>query len=491
MPSPDSPAILVARFLQSNNYNETLSTLLAEAGLPLDAGVVQPGDITLEQVLEEKKIFDLSVNFEKVGVGDEDNGWTNPAPKTPSVINSGPSTANILHVSIEGLSKSTDQDPYSRVLLWTTADRRLNLASTERPYALVKTLNDGHDSPILSCAVIAERWLLSTSMSGQLVLSDLRSEKIVEQVQNHTKYVVKVAFCCEEGEDEETGSILVATAGWDQKVFLYRSKMVPEESGPVRRLGKPIASLSVPDNPESILIMKHPESGKPLIIMSTRDSTFLHYYGLPKESEETPSTSNSGAASSEALPSLVRLGRQNLAPHSNSWIAFSPSAFALSPSDPTLLAVATSSVPHMKLLLVRLLIPPPPLTSPTTATTGADPPATQAAQTREALRIADKEAAAILSYTNTLAPQTPYSTPQVCWRPDSSGVWVNGDDGVVRGIEARSGKVTQTLRDGHVPGSKIRCICAGVDASGREVVLSGGFDKRLVIWSVSEDASVS
>lgn len=57
-----------------------------------------------------------------------------------------------------------------------------------------------------------------------------------------------------------------------------------------------------------------------------------------------------------------------------------------------------------------------------------------------------------------MAPQTPYSTPQVVWRPDGAGVFVNGDDGVIRGLEARTGKVVTTLQGGHEVGSKIRTI---------------------------------
>ena len=80
-----------------------------------------------------------------------------------------------------------------------------------------------------------------------------------------------------------------------------------------------------------------------------------------------------------------------------------------------------------------------------------------------------------------MAPQTPYSTPAVAWRPDGSGVWVNGDDGAVRGIEASTGKVACTLR-GHEDGSKVRCLWAG-RVDGVEWMVSGGFDQRLIVWA--------
>ena len=152
----------------------------------------------------------------------------------------------------------------------------------------------------------------------------------------------------------------------------------------------------------------------------------------------------------------------------------------------------------MKLLLVRLLVPPyhPEQTLPTALTLTQplrtslldDSPATetQASQARAALVIAEREAAATLIHCTTMAPQTAYSTPAVAWRPDGSGVWVNSDDGVVRGIEASSGKVVASLQ-GHEAGTKVRCLWAGeVDGDGgkEEVLISGGFDQKLVVWRV-------
>lgn len=68
---------------------------------------------------------------------------------------------------------------------------------------------------------------------------------------------------------------------------------------------------------------------------------------------------------------------------------------------------------------------------------------------------------------------------------------MNGDDGVVRGVEARTGKVVSFLRGGHEAGSKVRSIWAGWVGEGQregreEWVVSGGFDRRLVVWRVGE-----
>ena len=49
---------------------------MAEAGLSLDVGTASKGDLTLEILLEEKRQFDLTTQFERLGT--ENNvvtGW--------------------------------------------------------------------------------------------------------------------------------------------------------------------------------------------------------------------------------------------------------------------------------------------------------------------------------------------------------------------------------------------------------------------------------
>ncbi len=75
-----------------------------------------------------------------------------------------------------------------------------------------------------------------------------------------------------------------------------------------------------------------------------------------------------------------------------------------------------------------------------------------------------------------------YSTPAVVWRPDGSGVFVNGDDGVIRGIEASTGRIKTSLK-GHEEGSKVRCLVSyRNEVDGEEWLVSGGFDQRLIVW---------
>lgn len=315
-----------------------------------------------------------------------------------------------------------------------------------------------------------------TSMSGKIVLYDCLSNTVVSERRDHSKYAVRVV------SRVQADGTLVATAGWDAKVFLYFIQ--GSADGPLQ-LQAPIATLTLPTNPEALLIVEHPETAKPLLVLTRRDSTFLYYYALPEP----------GTAATEGPSTLKLLGRQSLAPTSNAWVAFTPSSISLCPTDSSVVAVATSAVPHMKLIILRLLVPPAASTEAGSeevdSALAAPAPGTnqnevmtlnQTMQARAALALQERELAAIIVQCNTMAPQTAYSTPALAWRPDGSGVWVNGDDGIVRGIEASTGKVAASL-GGHEAASKVRCVWAGrVGQDGEEWMLSGGFDQKLIVW---------
>ncbi|KAL1634640.1 hypothetical protein SLS58_010582 [Diplodia intermedia] len=473
MPVPQ-PAVLVARFLRGNNYSNTLAAFLEEANLPPDAGTLAKGDLTIEQVLREKETFDLTSNFERLGVEDDDKGWRKPE------LTKLPAASNILNTSVELLAVSDDTlEPF---VLSTTADRRLHMLSVcEGSFKLERSLSQVQDSPILSYTVLGQRYILMTSMSGKTVLYDCRSDAVVSERRDHSKYVVTVAS---HGQPNGTW---IATAGWDAKVFLYFIEGAADGSP---RLQAPVSALTLPSNPEALLFIEHPETAKPLLVLTRRDSTFLYYYALP----------NSAAGVADGPGELPLLGKQNLAPSSNAWIAFTPSSIALCPRDSSVVAIATSAVPHMKLIVVRLLVPPASGiesgsedvssavgTPAAAADQGHFVSLNQATQARAALATQERELAAILVQCNTLAPQTTYSTPALAWRPDGSGVWVNGDDGVVRGIEANTGKVVASL-SGHEASSKVRCVWAGkvgpAGQDGEEWMLSGGFDQKLIVWRI-------
>lgn len=445
-----------------------MKSFVKEADLPPDTGAGSNSSVTIESILNEKKTFDLSLSFEKLGVEDGNRKWAVPAPSQPTVLSSIPSRSNILSVAAFDLLLPSNLSVKQYVAV-TTADRRLHLLDPASPsFELVHSYTSFQDSPILDVLTIGSRYMMIASMSGKLLLYDTVSDTILDERKDHSKYVVKIASW------SDGDSVLVASAGWDSKVFLYRIHI----GGDVPHIGEPVSTLTLTSIPETLLFVRSPEDGSPILLVARRDSTFLYYYSVPHVS-----------ASAFNL-----LGKQNLAPHSNAWVAFTPADVRICPTDPSVVAVATSSTPHMKILILKLLLPPtqPAATNGIAHTEATEPPAlTQASQARAELLIADREEAAISVNVSTMAPQTAYSTPRLTWRPDGTGLYVSSDDGVVRGVEANSGKLIASM-DGHEPGSKLRCLWAGTlkaydngagePTGAREVLISGGFDQRLILW---------
>lgn len=401
----------------------------------------------MEKLVEEKVQFDTSLRFEKRDV-DTDTGWTQPAPSVPQEPRMAINT-NVLYIRGQ-----------SGMLAISTANNSCSFIESTTPYALKEEYSFKADSPILSTTFFLDRYLASATMSGKIMIHDLKNGELVGERRDHSKWAVQVACW---SDYPETDDILIATAGWDMKVNLYTLSRTSYAAA-IPEFNPATHSITLFSNPESILFVTHPDTGELYLIASRRDSSFLYFYRVIRANN---------------VSMLEPAGRQNLSPHSNAWVAFTPSALALSPIDPTLIAVATSHLPHLTVIIVRLLFPD----------TSLALPQTPAAAAQADLALQDKEDAAISLQVSTMAPQTPYSTPQIAWRPDGSGVWVNGDDGVVRGVELKSGKVVALLR-AHEVGSKVRTLWAGyVDGDGgqkREIVASGGFDRKVFIWEINE-----
>lgn len=251
-------------------------------------------------------------------------------------------------------------------------------------------------------------------MSGHVVLSSADTGEIVYELKAHEKYAIKAVLYKNE---------YLATAAYDKTINVYLISYSVDNTPSISGL---LGRLELPTPPEALCFVTLPISSEPALCYSRRDSTFLYYHHL--------------------CPLLPPHSTRNLAPHSTSWHTFHAMWLSPSPSNPSLLAVATSSIPHMKFLLL-------PVDSDT-----------------------------IIKEVFTAAPQSVYSTAVLAWRPQGNGVWVNADDGIVRGIEVKSGKVKVGLR-ASAGGEKVRTLWAG-HVDGREMLVTGGFDKGLKVWSV-------
>jgi hypothetical protein len=107
----------------------------------------------------------------------------------------------------------------------TSADRRLHLLDPLAPhFPLLQSYANLQDSPILDLAAINSKHLLIASMSGKLVLYNTKTEHVVHERKDHAKYLVKITIWT------NGGMTIIATAGWDAKLLLYRLAANDEEA---------------------------------------------------------------------------------------------------------------------------------------------------------------------------------------------------------------------------------------------------------------------
>lgn len=81
----------------------------------------------------------------------------------------------------------------------------------------------------------------------------------------------------------------------------------------------------------------------------------------------------------------------------------------------------------------------------------------------------------ILANINTFSPQDKFSAADIGWRADGSGLWIAGEDGVIRGLDVALEKVVVELT-GH--DGRIKLVCYGAD-----VLVSCGTDREVYRWS--------
>ncbi|KAK6361277.1 hypothetical protein TWF730_005015 [Orbilia blumenaviensis] len=468
MPANDSPDVLVARFLRANGYHETFQAFLRETNLTADSITDSPTDPTIEKILEEKKLYDLAVRFEKVDVkGVEDVGFRVPYPTSPTLLPTPSTTSNILSTTLTTLILPSQTSP-QQVIISTSSDKSLTIHTASPPYTLISTFRNIHAGPILSVAVISQRWLVTGSMVGDIAVSDLKGE-VLQRWKGHAKYIVKLAVSDayalpkpnptkEDGEEEEEeGEIrYLAAASHDKSLSLHKLH-IPTPSSPSTPSLSPLQTIKFDQTVEDVIFTKDyrhtnptptPQDPLPLLLIATiRDSPTLHIYSLstpPKN--EFIFTSN---------PSLTAT--------QTSWLTYTPTSLTPHPHNPHLIALITST-PKIIIYNLRTFT-------------------------------VDKEFGIPVELSA-------YSTGVVAWRGGGdlagSGIWVNGDDGVVKGVDVSSGKVVAELK-GH-KGRKVRCLTGGtiftkVEGGGEEeeeeVMISGGFDGGLNIWRIAKEQEVS
>jgi len=87
---------------------------------------------------------------------------------------------------------------------------------------------------------------------------------------------------------------------------------------------------------------------------------------------------------------------------------------------------------------------------------------------------ADIKRSQIIANLNTMSPQDKYSQANIAWRFDGSGLWIMGEDGIIRGLDISKQCVALELKehDGRIKTSTVF----------EDIVITCGTDKQILKW---------
>lgn len=336
--------------------------------------------------------------------------------------------------------------------------------------------------------------VLTAGMDGRYIVTDVGAGECVGDEKAHARFINAMGYDTEEN--------LLASAGYDGLIKIYKLDIVSKKV--VFRLLGQHKFLQIPT---VVRFARLPESagsqaGRLVLLACIQDSTRLFYLSVPPRLEEPGSQPTS----------LSVISKTNLldAEYASSHITFTPMALDLASDGSGRYAVATSHMPNMRVVIGELGLE-----------AHDDAEAAVAAATGD-VQVKEEESAEVLAMRsknrNNLilhniqarAPQDKFSIPKIRWSADNNGVWVTGDDGIVRGIEVETGTVVVELGRGGGPAAaaaparagepsaeadefagkhtdKIRDIDVGVllpapgggGGEATQIVVSGGVDKRV------------
>ncbi|KAF3936881.1 hypothetical protein ABW19_dt0205980 [Dactylella cylindrospora] len=461
MPAGDSPDVLVARFLRASNYHETFEAFVRETNLSPSSITNNPTDLTIEKILEEKKLYDLALRFEKISINANDVDFSLPHPTTSTTLTTASTSSNILSITLATLNIASPGQTNSpkQAIISTSSDKLLRIYPATAPYDCIATLQPLHPSPILSVLPLSQEWLLTASMSGDIAISTLRGD-VLQRWEGHKKYIVKLAISDPLPESNEQEEVrYLAAASYDKSLSIHKlsipvaasSSSLPDDGIEIDPVIPKLTFLQIIQFPQTvedvIFSQNHQDSShslsSQLLIATIRDSAYLHIFSPSPDADADTST---------APNPFTLLSKTPLNATSTTWLTYTPTSLTTHPHHPHLLSLITSSLPSPKIIIYNL-----------------------------STMTVDKEFTVPVQLSA-------YSTGIIVWRSDdsASGLWVNGDDGVVKGVEVKSGGVKVEL-NGH-NGRKVRCLAAGV-VDGEEVLISGGFDGGLNVWKVGKEAA--
>ncbi|KAK6456034.1 uncharacterized protein RJT20DRAFT_127799 [Scheffersomyces xylosifermentans] len=426
---------LIAYFLKNNHYHATLKKFEEEHGKPIDPKKLPSSDETLEEIVNDRINYnELRKQFEQIDVheelsvelkeliGSQIGHWTAPYPHIG---------VDLVSPKISSLVLSSCHDAKTNVLFLTTNDFRLigiDLESQKVIFSLINVLN----RIVIKKILVDGDHLVLVGMDGKFYNytytfgnGEIQLTRVAE-FQAHKRLVVDAKYIVFEGQQ------YIVSLGWD--FFLKVFRIVGDEF-------EFLSEYKLATQGTSFDVVNY--NDQLVVVLAKNENTLLDVLTVDNGKQLT-------------LRYKISL---NDAEFSSS--SFSPRYIAiqqLGDSVP-LIAVGTSHEPYMRLIVVSL----------------KELPSLKKTED-ESIQIKRNQ---ILKNFNTLSPQDRYSQALISWRvadEKSIGVWVAGEDGVVRGIDLLDEKIVVELK---AHSGKIKDFLSFENKDKKEVIITSGIDKDI------------
>ncbi|EER32562.1 conserved hypothetical protein [Candida tropicalis MYA-3404] len=408
---------LIAQYLQDNNYPETLKQFENEHGT-----AIQPSkllDESLDEIIDDRiQYSSLLDKIEAIDVNEELHDDLKQIIKDEfnHWITPFPQTPRKL-VDIAGLVLGSC---YSQGLVYFSSnDSNVHVVKED---IICKTIK----MPVVikNILTVGDDKIILVGMNGTLYLRHSENLDPISEFQAHKRLIVDARY-------KRVGNVdYIVSLGWD---FFVRLIKLDEENNfsllSELKLQQQGSCIDVVEYQNELVIVLGKLENTLLDVLAIRDNQLTLLYKISLNDAEFTAA------------------------------GFSPRLLTIHQAAIPLIAVATSHEPFMRLIIVPL---------------------------SEAIPDTAIKRNQIIKNLNTLSPQDKYSQPIIAWRlcrdenDRASGVWVMGDDGVIRGLDIIDDKVVIELNEGHQ--GKIKDFISFIDGDGVEKLVTSGIDREIIEW---------
>lgn len=412
----------IAHFLKENGYHETLQKFEEEHGKQISTEI--PSDESLTDIITDRMKY-LTTEPLTHDSGDillsealrelknrQIKHWSTPYPKMSSEI------ANIDDLVIDSAVITRGGKDF---LLMSTSAKYLIVVDTETGSEVLRVPN-AVGNIVIRKIVAATDHVVLCDMQGKAYLcqfsKDLLELKIIAEEKIHARLIVEARCIRWNNRD------FLVSMGWD---FLVKVFQV-DESG-IHPFGEPFKLVNQGSCMDACVF-----NDAIIILVGKSEITLLDVLRVGEdrkvELDCRISLNDAEFSASGFSPMCVR-------------------AFSDGRNVP-LVAVGTSHEPFMRAIVVSL---------------------NEVGKAGDGVIRRNQ----IIINANTMSPQDKYNLAMLDWRSDGSGLWILGDDGVIRGVDLTTGKVAVEL-SGHDGRIKSFVVHAST-------LISCGTDRKILKWS--------